>query len=52
MLQVKGQGEIFPGQDFDRGRRSTYSLSRRDPPLQHSQSKRKWQKYALLRVFN
>ena len=33
MLQVKGQGEIFPGQDFDRGRRSTYSVSRRDTPL-------------------
>ena len=28
-----GQGEIFPGQDFDRGRRSTYSVSRRDTPL-------------------
>ena len=33
MLQVKGQGEIFPGQDFDRGRRSTYSVSQRDTPL-------------------
>ena len=33
MLQVKGQGENFPGQDFDRGRRSTYSVSRRDTPL-------------------
>ena len=33
MLQVKGQSEIFSGQDFDRGRRSTYSVSRHDTLL-------------------
>ena len=38
MLQVKGQGENFAGQDFDRGCRSIYSVSRRDTPLPEPRS--------------
>ena len=35
---VKDQGEFYPSQDFDRGRRSTCGVCRRDTPLYPRQS--------------